>query len=102
MNALAEADIAAFPYDASAEGGSAAVADAIAAGLPVVVSPSAIFDDIRHIASTCRAEPQELANTLIGILISKDLYRKLSNLSQGYAARNSWEGVINTIFGLLI
>jgi FkbM family methyltransferase len=99
--ALSKADIAVFSYAESAEGGSAAAADAIAAGLPVIVSPSKIFDDLRHTALTCPAQAEAIAAALKDIRANPALYRKLTTQSRMYADRNSWEAVVDILFGVL-
>lgn len=99
--ALSEADIAVFSYEESGEGGSAAAADAIAAGLPVIVSPSRIFDDLRDTALTCPAQAETIAAALKDIRSDPAYYRKLAAQSRMYADRNSWEAVVDILFGVL-
>lgn len=96
---LAKADIAVYPYGKSAEGGSAAAADAISLGLPVVISPSGIFDDIRQVATTSTTEPRDISDSLLRILKNSAEYEKKASQTRAYAARNSWENVVETIFG---
>ena len=100
LTKLASADVAAYPYSASAEGGSASVADAIAVGLPVILSPSKIFDDMRHAANTSSTEPDDIARALLNILQSPDEYRRLTRRTSAYAYRHSWKNVVETIFGV--
>lgn len=99
---LSDADVAVFAYGESAEGGSAAAADAVGAGLPVIVSPSRIFDDLRETALTCRADAESIAAALRDIHSDSALYRKLAIQSQTYADRNSWELVVDTLSGALL
>jgi FkbM family methyltransferase len=101
LTLLAQADLAVFPYDESAEGGSAAVADAIAVGLPIVVSPSSIFDDVRNVALTCGTDPRQLADGILDVLTADDRYLRMARATRAYAERNSWKRVIETFTGLL-
>ncbi|MGV2982045.1 FkbM family methyltransferase [Camelimonas sp. ID_303_24] len=100
--ALSNASIAVFSYDESAEGGSAAAADAIAAGLPVIVSPSRIFDDLRDTAQTCPAQAETIAAALKDIWSDPAYYKRLVAQSRMYADRNSWEAVVDILFSVLV
>lgn len=95
---LSQATLAVYPYAKSSEGGSAAASDAIAVGLPVIVSESRIFDDIRHVALTSSTEPVELAGSILELLGSVSLIQSYAKRSRSYAARNSWQNVIQVIF----
>ena len=101
LHDLAKADIAVFAYGSSAEGGSGAVSDAIAVGLPVIVSGSSIFDDVRDVALTSAVDAHALADTLIDVLTSKEKYQTLARSSWAYAEQNSWKAVIDSIAGSL-
>ncbi|RLP80619.1 glycosyltransferase [Xanthobacter tagetidis] len=101
LSELAKGDLAVFPYSESGEGGSAAVADALSVGLPVIVSRSSIFDDIRDVAVTCSTDAHELADGILAILKSDDIYQAAARKTLAYAERHSWESVIDTMTGLL-
>lgn len=96
---LSKADLAVFPYAASAEGGSAAAADAIAAGLPLVVSTSEIFDDLRDVAITTNMAPDDLSRIIIEIHETLGLHRELSERTRAYADRTSWNAIANALLG---
>jgi len=99
LHELAGADLAVFPYSESAEGGSAAAADAISVGLPVIVSRSSIFEDIRDVAVTSSTDPKELAEGIIAILNSEAMYERLALRTFAYAERNSWDRIIDIMAG---
>ncbi len=98
---LADADLAIFPYMASAEGGSGAAADALAAGLPIIVSPSKVFDDLRQVGLTIPPEPSEISDAMLQIFQGRSFYRQLAFRSFAYAERNNWKSVAQTFVGLL-
>lgn len=98
---IAKCDLAVFPYGESAEGGSAAASDAIAGALPVIVSPSKIFDDLRHVAMTVPAEPLALHDAMMGVLNNPSYYSRSSYAAFAYAERHSWPNVAKTLLGAL-
>ena len=93
LNILAKADIAVLPYDKSNEGGSASATDAFAVGLPLIVSDSDIFNEIRHVTATVEANAESVAKAVVEILSSKEKYRALAVASCEFAEMNSWEYV---------
>lgn len=93
IDELSKADIAVLPYESSNEGGSATAADCLSVGLPLLISDAEIFDEIREVAITVKAEPDQIASAIIETLLNAEKYNTLSNKSMNYALDNSWGNV---------
>lgn len=81
------------------EGFSLAMLEALAAGLPVIVSDSS---EMRHILGECgiliqNPDATNYAKALDALLSNKDTMQKLSELSRQKARSYSWENVLNSI-----
>lgn len=87
---LKEADLAVLPYDESNEGGSAAAATCLAAGLPLLLSHSKIFDEMREAArSLTDITPRTIAREIYRTLKSSSEYTNLVLKNRNYVAEHS-------------
>jgi glycosyltransferase involved in cell wall biosynthesis len=93
LNELSKADLAVLPYEINNEGSSASASDALAVGLPLIVSEANIFNPIRCTCLTVKPDEESLAKAIIQVLSCKEQYKILSNASVNYAKRNAWEHV---------
>lgn len=95
---LAKADLAILPYDFSNEGGSAAAATCLGAGLPLIVSKSKIFEELRNAVHTLEDNsPQEIALEISRTLKSHQIYDDLAKKAMEYCARNSWNATSSCV-----
>lgn len=101
LEELSKADIAVLPYEKSSEGGSASAGDALAVGLPLIVSTAEIFDGIREVVVTTDPDPEPLALAIVDLLSSPDKYHFLAEGAVAYAKENSWGNVAGTFLAAL-
>jgi len=88
---LSDADIVVLPYQPSIEGASSAVNMALAAGRPVIVSPSGIFKPVGNAAfMVARHEPTAYAEALDLILSDPKLSENLTKHASEWVEQNSY------------
>ena len=88
---LSDADIVVLPYQPSSEGASSAANMALAAGRPVVVSPSGIFKSVVSATFTAtRHEPEAYAEALDLILSNPELSETLTKRASEWVEQNSY------------
>jgi glycosyltransferase involved in cell wall biosynthesis len=95
---LQTVDAVLMPYEPSEEGASAAVNLALAAGRPIVASPSAIFRpvaDVIRIAS--RHSPDAYVKALDGILSDPSVARELTQKAVTWAEENSYAVTVRNL-----
>lgn len=90
---LISCDLAVLPYLSSDEGGSAAAADCLAAGLPLVVSEAEIFDGIREYCFTTIPSPEAIAQAVVTVLSDADTYARLAAATDKYRRQYTWSAV---------
>lgn len=99
---LSAADLAIFPYDFSNEGGSAAAATCLGAGLPLIVSKSNIFEELRDTAHTLDGNsPEEIALEISRTLKLPKVYEALSKKATDYCEKNSWDATSDRVIASL-
>jgi len=88
---LSDADIVVLPYQPSIEGASSAVNMALAAGRPVIVSPSGIFKSVGNAAfMVARHEPAAYAEALDLILSDPKISENLTKHASEWVEQNSY------------
>lgn len=88
---LSDADIVLMPYHSSSEGASGAVNIALAAGRPVVVSPSGIFKSVGSATfMVARHEPAAYAEAMDLILSDPQLSENLTKRASEWVEQNSY------------
>lgn len=88
---LSHADIVALPYQPSSEGASSAVNMALAAGRPVIVSPSGIFKPVGNVVfKVARHEPSAYAEAIDSILSDPRLSANLIQHASEWVEQNSY------------
>lgn len=100
-NRLSDADIVVLPYQPSSEGASSAANMALAAGRPVVVSPSGIFKSVVSATFTAtRHEPEAYAEALDLILSNPELSETLTKRASEWVEQNSYANAASLILDL--
>jgi glycosyltransferase involved in cell wall biosynthesis len=92
---LQAADLIVLPYKASSESSSAAARIAVASGRAVLVSQSAIFEDLSGVAETAGLEtPADIATAIIELARDPERLEKCARRVRGYAGEHSWQRVV--------
>ena len=87
-------DVIVLPYEPSDESASAAASTAVAARCPIVVSSSAIFNEIRDVVHTLDScTPQAMALELGDLLANPQRLEQLADGAARYVKRASWGSV---------
>lgn len=88
---LQTTDVVLMPYEPSEEGASAAVNLALAAGRPIVASPSAIFRPVADVVSiTGEHDPAAYASALDRILSDSALAEQMAARARAWAERHTY------------
>jgi glycosyltransferase involved in cell wall biosynthesis len=99
---VSAADLAILPYDESNEGGSASAATCLAAGVPLLLSRSQIFDESRAGADTLASTtPREIADAIAKVLLVPEEYPRLSAKGTTYANEHSAKVVAARLVDIL-
>lgn len=99
---LSNADLAVLPYAFSNEGGSAAAATCLGSGLPLIVSKSLIFEELRDAALTLEDNlPESIAQAISETLNSQVIYKSLTSKAMNYGEKNSWNATSNRVIKFL-
>jgi glycosyltransferase involved in cell wall biosynthesis len=91
-------DVLVFPYLPSGESASGAVRLALAAGRPLIVSDSSIFDELDGVAETSSIDPEALAAT-IRKLDSADVRSAAAARVRRFASQHEWKRVGSLLWG---
>lgn len=87
------ADLTVLPYGQIYESSSGAVRTAIAAGNPVLITDSYIFNNLEVGIRVSNNDPHQLTESIIDLLENKELLEQEKSRIAAYAAANSWEQV---------
>lgn len=99
---VAQADLAVLPYAASSEGGSAAAATVLAAGVPLLLSDSAVFAEVVSAARIMPdTSPQTIAAEICFMLGNEFAYAELVHKGEEYAIKHSASVVTQRLLRLL-
>jgi glycosyltransferase involved in cell wall biosynthesis len=89
---MGAADVILMAYEPSSEGASAAANTALAAGRPIVVSPSAIFRPLSEVVQVVpRHEVAEYANAITSILRDRDKAEAMVSRARAWTEEHSYE-----------
>lgn len=102
LKKLSHADLALLAYENSDEGGSAAAADCLSVGLPVIVSGAQIFQDIREYSRVVEGGCDVWANTIVHLLNSSGEYYKLCGKAHEYSKLHDWNSVTKKLLDSLM
>ena len=99
---LAGCDVLALPYRPSQEASSAALRGAMIAGVPVAVTPIALFDEAGDAVFRFDGlEPGAIADGLDRLLRLPDLRAGVQERAQGWIATRSWSDIGHRLDGLI-
>jgi glycosyltransferase involved in cell wall biosynthesis len=91
-------DLLVFPYLPSGESASGAVRLALAAGRPLIVSDSSIFDELDGVAETSSIDPEALAAT-IRRFDSAEVRSAAGARVRRFASKHEWTRVGSLVWG---
>lgn len=100
LTLLCDADLALLAYEQSEEGGSAAAADCLSVGLPLLISGARIFDDVREYACTVEGDAAVWAQEIKEVLRSVEKYDALRTRSIDYAEKHDWDSLVDRFISL--
>lgn len=92
-------DVVAFPHGPSTESASGAARLAIAAGRPILVSDSDIFEELRGIAEVVAPATNVLAKALVRLGREPELREHHAAQSRHFASQTSWPRVAAQLWG---
>ncbi len=99
---LAGCDLLALPYRPSLEASSAALRGAMTAGVPVAVTPIALFDEAGDaVFRFDDIDAHAVADGLDRLLLSADLRAGVRDRAQGWIADRSWPDIARRLDGLI-
>lgn len=99
---LQTCDVTLFPYRASLESSSAAARFALAAGRPVVVSESEIFEELRGAAIVAKSTaPGDLAELLLRLWADPGALQEAGRATVRLASDSAWPAVSAKVWGTL-
>ena len=98
---LQTVNVVLMPYEPSEEGASGAINLALAAGCPIVASPSAIFRSAAHLVSIAsKHNPEAYAEALDRILCDPSVARELARRAVAWAKENSYSAAARTMLAI--
>lgn len=99
---LAGCDLVVLPYQASKEASSAALRSVLAAGVPVAVTPLAVFDDAADaVARMSGTEPASIAATARSLLQNPERREALLASAERWSSDRVWPLVAERMSGVL-
>jgi glycosyltransferase involved in cell wall biosynthesis len=94
-------DAVLMPYEPSEEGGSAAINIALAAGRPIVASPSSIFRSVSDVVCIVeRHEPEAYADAISRIISDPSVAEEMYKKAMAWAEGNSYNAAAGRILAL--
>lgn len=99
---LHDCDLIVLPYQHTPESSSAAVRSALASGVPVVVTPLSIFEELQGAVLRLKGvDVQSIAGGMNWILQRQAVRQDLATNGAAWLADNSWANVAERLGGLL-
>ena len=94
-------DAVLMPYEPSEEGGSAAINIALAAGRPIVASPSSIFRSVSDVVCIAeRHDPEAYADAISRIISDPPVTEEMCRKAMAWAEGNSYNAAARRILAL--
>jgi len=103
MQLLAGCDLVVLPYDESRESSSAALRSALASGVPVAVTPVAIFQEAED--AVYRFDAVDASSVAAGIdllLRNPEMRENYRKAAIRWAANRSWDMLARRFYGMLV
>ena len=102
LDRLAACDVLVLPYRPSKEASSAAVRGALTTGVPVAVTPIALFDELGDAVHRLDGiEAEEVAAGLGRLLDSQELRARLLDCARTWVSDRQWSGIGQRLQGVL-
>ena len=102
ISLLQGCDLIVLPYQTSGEASSAAVRSALAAAVPVAVTPLALFDDAGSaVARLSGLDPASMAEGIAALLYQTDVRSALSDRGNAWMEANAWPKIAERMSGML-
>ncbi len=102
IHLLQACNLIVYPYHSSKESSSAAVRPGIAAGRPILVSNSPIFEEVRDVATVMRKNTgPELAKSILALANDPAALSDSEKRLEMFAASHDWSRVSSIIWGHL-
>ena len=102
LDRLASCDVLTLPYRPSKEASSAAVRGALTTGVPVAVTPVALFDELGDAVHRFEGiEAEEVAAGLGRLLDSQELRMALQDRARDWVSDRQWPGIGQRLQGML-
>lgn len=100
-DAIAAGDLAVLPYDESSEGSSAAASTCLAAGLPVLISQSMVFEELRPAADLLAGTSSAaIADAVVATLSDSARYEALAEKGVAFVGQRMPRLICQRILGL--
>ncbi len=94
LDLLAGCDLVVLPYQASQEASSAALRSVLTVGVPVMVSPIPLFDEVGDgVARFDGVDPVAIAAGIDRMLADRDRRQALQDAAQAWLAAHSWPAI---------
>ncbi len=102
LHMLSACDVLALPYRPSREAASGAVRGALTTGVPVAVTPIALFEDLGDAVYRCGGiEADDVASGLDRLLGDPALRRQVQDAAQAWIAARQWPQAGHRLRGML-
>ncbi len=102
LDLLSECDLVVLPYQTSKEASSAAMRSALAAGVPVAVSPLAVFDEAGEaVARLPGMDPQAIAAGLGALLADPAERDRLTGQAEPWLLDRGWPAIGARLAGMI-
>ena len=102
LDRLAACDVLVLPYQPSKEAASGAVRGALTTGVPVAVTPIALFDELGEAVHRCDGiGPDDVAAGLDRLLGDPALRRRVRDAAQDWIAARQWPDAGRRLQGML-
>lgn len=100
---LADCRLVVLPYEPSLEASSASLRSALAAGVPVVVTPIALFDEAAGaVMRLSGGEPAEIASGVAALLADPAQLARLQAAGQAWLDARQWPSLAARLHGMLL
>ena len=102
LDGLATCDVLVLPYQPSKEAASGAVRGALTTGVPVAVTPIALFDELGDAVHRCDGiKPDDVATGLDRLLGDPALRLRVRDAAQEWIAARQWPDAGRRLQGML-
>ena len=102
LELLSACDLVVLPYQDTPESSSAAVRTAMSAGAPVLVTPTAIFEEMNDaVVRTTGFQASDIGNAILYLAEHQEARSRLADRSAKWLDENSWSNVSRRLNAML-